>query len=181
MKEGYEYSKRVAVVAALAVCSAASMYCICKEIEGRCLGRLNSLGRAEIKLEQEIAAMSGVGDSELTALRSTIGRLRVSLDSGDAGDLILRRLGDSWSVEPGPKEDRNGFSLQTSTLRMRSPTPADWQNIVDIIGALERLPGVGIASFEMSTMGDTGRRNIKKMRLGLEIRSRSADSIPGNP
>jgi hypothetical protein len=181
MKQGYEYSKSLAVLSALAICSTISMAWLREEDSAKWAFRLRDIERLTKNGEDQVAARSKCDDSDLATLRMRVGRFRLLLGSGDTERLVSGLFGKSWAAEPTLQEDRDGYSIQLSGFSMISPTLDDWQKAVSTLGTLEGLPGVGIARFSMRTSGETELRNVDELRVLVEIRSCGPKRGPVKP
>jgi hypothetical protein len=107
-----------------------------------------------------------------------VARFRSLLGPKDTLETVITRLGKGWIANPAPVNHRDGFSVELSTFRRISPTIEDWQKDIDIVGALESLPGVGIVSFEMKTSGALDGRKVERMEIIAEMDSKSQVGTP---
>jgi hypothetical protein len=170
MIKGIEYSKRLAALCALVLSATVAMVCLYEEMETRRHLRLNAYGNAVRCIAEQIAARADCEDSDLVALRGKVERSRSLLGSKDTLEILVRTFGTGWSIISNAKDDRSGFEVQLSTFRMRNPTLGDWQKIVDLVGSLEQLPGVGIENFRMNTSGDIEHREVSVVEVIVESR-----------
>src|SRR5208283_3111914 len=107
-------------------------------------------------------------------------RFRQLLGPESTAELVMGQFDKSWVAEIGASDDRDGFAIQSSSFRMLSPTLKDWQKVLEIVGSLERLPGVGVASLKMKTSGNMEHREVDKMEVVVEIHSRRPEHSPRN-
>jgi len=181
MIEGIEYSKRLATLCALALCGTAAMAWLGEEMAASSALRLGACNDTVRAISRQIATRSNCGYSDLVALRSEVKRSESLLGSEDTLETLVRTFGNAWAVKSEAKDDRDGLVVQCSTFRMLTPTLEDWQKVVELVGALERLPGVGIDSFRMNTSGDVEHREVETMEVIVETRFRSRIRSSINP
>jgi hypothetical protein len=181
MNAGIQYSKPLAVLCALAVCTASLPFLYYRRNAAERTLQIKVLESLARNGALQIAARSSFGDSNLASLRLRAAQSQALFAPGDTLDMVVGQLASSWSAESGPNLDRDGFRIQSRKLSMISPSLTDWPKVVDILGALERLPGVGITKFEMRTSGDSDHRNVDKLEIDVEIRSRSLSPVTVSP
>jgi hypothetical protein len=171
MIRGIRYSRPLATVVAatfVAACAAAWH----REV---LVSRIAEQRRQAAALEEQISgpmgAMEMYSDERLRALRKQVGLFRVRLGGAGTWGSLVSRLGQGWTSERGPAEDRGGYSIQLGTFKLLAPSTADWPRIVDAVKASEGIPGVRIVEFEMKASGDLDRRSLDLVRILMEVQS----------
>jgi hypothetical protein len=181
MKEGVVYSGRLAILCGAALGAAILMAWLRQDLKGVRTAKLRVDARLEAELSRQIAARSDCEESDLEALRTRVDRLRIFLGPKGTWEVLVRQFGKSWTAQAGPKSDCEGYSVQTGTLRLLSPTLADWSKTIDVLTASELLPGVGITGFEMRTSGNRERRSVDLVKVDVEIHTRRSENISVKP
>jgi hypothetical protein len=182
MTRGVAYSKPLAVAAAAALAGAFVLLWARMATDASLSQARLHAASAEGDLTTRVTAMSAYASENLDALRRQVGNFRVHLGAEDTWEGIVRLVGNGWIAEPGPKEERNGYSVQLGTLKLGSHSVGDWPEIVDTVKALEATPGVGIAEFEMKTSGSGDRRSLDTARILVVIQaSRTRPNPPTTP
>jgi hypothetical protein len=118
------------------------------------------------------AAAAPFDQAHLQTLRWQIRDQREQLGGADAWARVRETLRDQWRPEGETAADREGFSVRTGAFRMPSPMTADWPGIVATVGALERIPGVGIGLLELAATGPSGPRPMDLVRVTVVVHSR---------
>ena len=171
MIRGVKFSRRLAAVAAAA---AAAAFASAWHREALASDIAVERRRAA-DLEQQFAGRMGAiemySDEKLRALREQVGHSRVRLGEAGTWGRLVSRLGQGWASQPGPAEDRGGYSIQFGTLRLVATATADWPKIVDAVRISEATPGVRILELEMRASGDQDRRSLDLVRILLEVQS----------
>ncbi len=121
------------------------------------------------EINTQVSARAAFDSASLEALRTRVRDLRGRLGAADTWDRILVQLGKEWTGDLGKREDRGGYSAQEGSLVLRSPTTSDWPDILGAVGELERIPGVGVVGFEMSTSGDRAHRSVDLVRITVAL------------
>jgi hypothetical protein len=116
--------------------------------------------------------MSEFEGERLESLRSRVRRALLQLGTEDTWERLVRRFGERWTVEQGPRDERNGSSVQLGTFRLKSPVLADWPGIIETLGDSEAIPGVGITGIEMRTSGGTERRSLDSVTVRVSVQMR---------
>jgi hypothetical protein len=163
MTRGVAYSKPLAVAAMIALGAAGTMLWARLATEAG-LSKLRRDSAADKRaLQTRIAAMSDCETENVDSLRREVSRFRVNLAAFGTWESLASSL--------GPKEERNGYSIQLGTLRLLSHAVGEWPEIVSTVGRLEALPGVGIAELEMKTSGTGDRRSLETTRILVVIQA----------
>ncbi len=172
MTRGIVYSKRLAAASAVAIAAACATFWLSAQLKSKVLKRQHSAAALAASLSAQIAAKSEFEDERLEMLRDHVRRIRLQLGTDDTWDRMVRKFGERWAVEPGPKENRNGSSVQRGVFRLRSPRLTDWPEIIENVKNAEALPGVGIAQFEMNTSGSLVRRSLDSVTILVAVQTR---------
>jgi len=171
MIKGVQYSKPLAAGGAAAVIAAFVAIWQHFELGANISEQGRSAAIAESNLRSEVAAKSMFESEDLKALRDRMSRSRIQFgDEGTWGRLV-RRVGDRWSAEAGPTDDKGGTSTRYGTIRLLSPSVTDWARIVEAVTDSEETPGVGVAEFEMRTSGSRDRRSLDLVRILIAIQT----------
>ena len=181
MTEGTTFSKRYVALCSVAIGVAILMAWLCQETAANRKAKLSNASGDEREISRQIAARSAFADSDLAALRLHVDRFQVLLGPEDQLATVVRGFGSSWDAESNSTEERNGFSVHIETFRKLAPRIADWSKAIDLLGELELLPGVGIARFEMRTIGDHSHRSVDFLKVVVEIHSRHSMHNLVNP
>jgi hypothetical protein len=171
MTRGVTYSKPLAVAAMIALGAAGTMLSARLATEARLSKLQRDSAADERALQTRIAAMSDYETENVASLRREVSRFRVNLAAFGTWESLVASLGSAWDCEPGPKDERNGYSIQLGTLRLLSHAVGEWPEIVNTVGRLEALPGVGIAELEMKTSGTGDRRSLETTRILVVIQA----------
>jgi hypothetical protein len=176
MNRGFAFSRSLATACSAAVAAACAALCIHARIGSLILDRQRGAAQWEASLTAQIASRSEFEGDRLESLRGRVRRARLQLGSEDTWDRVVRRFGERWSVEAGPRDDRDGCSIQSGTFRLKSPALADWPGIVDAIGDSEALPGVGVEDLDMKTSGGLERRSLDSVTIRVSVQTRRTDA-----
>jgi hypothetical protein len=130
----------------------------------------------EANLNAEIAANSMYDSTSLTALRDRVGRSRIRLGDEATWGRLAGRFGEGWTVEAGAADEKGEHSIQYGTIRLQSPSVADWPKIVEAVADLEAMPGVGIAELEMTSSGGRDRRSLDLVRILVAVHTKRSGS-----
>jgi hypothetical protein len=171
MTRGFEYSRLLAAAASGAVAVAGGMFWLHVALKARWSEHLRRASSVEARMSEQVAALSEFEAEKLEALRSKVGRVRVQLGPEDTWERLIAKLGDSWAVEAGHREERTGCSVQCGVFRLKSPVVSDWPAIVEALKDSEALPGVGIAEIEMQTSGNLERRSLDYVRILVTVQA----------
>ena len=128
----------------------------------------------ERSLNAQIAGESEYDASRLNRVRDEVRSFQVQLGPRDAWEQVARIFAARWTLEVSSRDDREGYSTQSGSFRMQSPTVADWREIVDTVAAAEKAPGAAVTDFEMKAGGDRIHPAIDLVRIGVSIRSHPA-------
>jgi hypothetical protein len=116
--------------------------------------------------------------SDVASLQCRVARFRSLLGPEGILETVITSVGKAWIANPGPVNHRDGFSVELSTFKKLSPTVEDWKQVIGMLGALESMPGVGIASFEMKSSGALDSRKVELLEIIVEMDSKSPVSTP---
>lgn len=172
MIRGIAYSRLSCALCVTGVGTACLMALVHRHLTGECTNRRCNSADLESSLSSQIASKKGCGESDLDELRKRVERFRGQLGPDDAWMRLVHQFGRRWKVEAGPKEDKDGYSIQIGTFLLTSPTVADWPEIIEAVGAAEQLPGVGIAGIQMRSTGSRKSRSVEIVRVLVDIHAR---------
>jgi hypothetical protein len=177
MTRGLAYSRVLAAVCSAAVAPACATLWLHTHLESAISEHQHRAAAMEEGVSAEIVAMSEFGAERLETLRGRVRQARLLLGTEDTWDRLVRRFGERWAVEPGPRDDRDGSTVQYGTFRLKSPMLADWSGIIETLGDSEALPGVGITRIEMRTDGGLERRAFTSVivRMAVQMRRRGGN------
>jgi hypothetical protein len=178
---GVAYSKPRAALSAAGLAAAFAMAWLQHHITGERHERLRQTTDLERNLANKIAAMSDFEDRNRDELRAQVDKFRVQLGPEGAWNRLVRQFGKDWTVDAGPRDDMDGYSVQVGTFRLQSPVTSDWSKIVEAVKASEQLPGVGIVGFEMKTSGDREHRSVNFVRVEVAIQTVLSTSASARP
>jgi hypothetical protein len=178
MTRGLVFSRALAAACSAAAAAACAAFWLHAHMGSAISRRQRLAADLEAGLAAQIAAKSEYEGEKLEALRDRVRRTRLLLGAEDTWDRLVRRFGERWTVESGPREERSGSSVQFGTFRLKSPVLADWTGIIETLGDSEALPGVGITGIEMRTSGGLERRSMDSVtvRVAVQMRRRSGSS-----
>jgi hypothetical protein len=177
MIRGVSYSRWSAAVSAAGIGAALLAVLIHNHDVRSRSARLSEVAGRESDLLAQIGAKSGFDQTSMDALRAKVNRFRVRLGPEGSWDRAVRLMGKAWAAFAEPRDDREGFSVQTGTFRLESPATDDWPQIVEAVKGLEQIPGVGVIGFEMRTSGDRERRSVDLVKVLVAVQTlRSAQS-----
>lgn len=175
MIRGIEYSKPLAAACATAIIASCTMAWLRVGLNAKISEQRRRASTLESNLTGQMEAKSEYDDENLNALRERVGRLRTQLGPDGTWERVAGQFGDGWKSEPGPSDDKNGYSVRYGTFKLLSPAVTDWAKIVEAVRNSEAIPGVAIAEFEMKTSGGRDRRSLDLVRILVAVRtSRSA-------
>jgi len=174
MTRGLIFSKALAAAAAAALIAASATYWVRAAAKTDLVAQRRQAATAERELRTRVDAMAAYESENLDSLRRQVGRFRTHLGTESTWDGLVRALGSGWSAEIGPRDDRGAYSIQLGTLTLVSHAVGEWPGIVDALGQLEAMPGVGIAEFEMKTSGSSDSRTLDTARMGVVIQTTRA-------
>lgn len=175
MIRGVQYSLPFAAVGVAALAATGSMIWLRFDLEARIAGQRRRASIAEASLSSQIAAKSMYERECLETLHSQVSRFRERLGTDGTWERAVGQFGSGWNAELGARDDRSGYSIQYGTLRLISPTLADWPRIIGAVRDSEAIPGVGIAEIEMKASGSRGQRTLDLVRILLAIKTRRAE------
>ena len=174
MRKGFTCTRPVALAAALSA-AAAAVSCLVGSIQSsRTLARHQHGLQEERGLNAQIAGESDYDASRLNRVRDEVRSFQVQLGPRDAWEQVARIFAARWTLEVSSRDDREGYSTQSGSFRMQSPTVADWREIVDTVAAAEKAPCAAVTDFEMKAGGDRIHPAIDLVRIGVSIRSHPA-------
>jgi hypothetical protein len=178
MIRGVQYSRPAAIGAAAAAVAVGAVTWQHHALGARILEQRARAAAVEERLNGEIAANSMYESDRLTALRDQVGRSRIRLGDAATWGRIAGRFGEGWTLETGAIDEKGDHSIQYGTIRLPSPSVADWPKIVEAVTDLEAIPGVGIAEFEMTSSGGRDRRSMDLVRILVAVHTRRTGSKP---
>jgi hypothetical protein len=178
MIRGVVYSKHLLVVSAIGIAAACTMALVRYHVASEWKERLRRISDLEALLSKQIAARSDCRDIVLNTLRARVGTFRSQLGSENAWECLVRQFGNGWTAEAGPRDGRDGYSVQIGTLIMLSPIASDWPAIVESIRTAEQLSGVRIARIEMKSSGSREHRVVDLVKIVVAIQSRRTETAP---
>jgi hypothetical protein len=181
MTRGITYSKPLAGAAVAALVVAGALFCMREANAANRAGLRRHAESDERALEAQVSAMSAFEDENVAALRARVGRLRLQLGPDGTWERLVSRLGAGWGSEAGTREDKAGYSIQTGTVSVLSRGVDEWPAIVEAVGQMEAMPGVGIAEFEMKTSGSGDRRTLDTARMLVVIQTTRTGSTAISP
>lgn len=174
MIRGIVYSRRLSALSTACVGAAFGMALFRHHLTRETTELRRRTADLEGTFTRQIAAKSDFEDSMLDALRVRVGKFRGQLGPEDTWEQLVRQFGKRWEIEAGPRDERDGYSLQVGTFLLLSPTPSDWPRIVEAVEAAEKFQGVGIAAFEMKSSGSREHRAVDLVRIVVAIHTRRA-------
>lgn len=178
MTRGLIFSKPLAVAGAAALIAASAMLWVRSSTQADLVALRRDGETAQRDLRNRVDSMSAFENDNLESLRRRVGRFRMHLGTEGTWDGLVRALGNGWSAEIGPRDDRGAYSVQLGTLTLVSHAVGEWPAIVGAAGQLEAMPGVGIAEFEMKTSGSGDRRSLDTARMVVVIQTTRAALDP---
>jgi hypothetical protein len=161
-----------AVLCATGVGAACLMALVHRALADERTDRRRRAADIESVLSRQIASKEDYGDSNLSELRGRVERFRRQLGPDDAWMRLVRQFGLRWAAEQGPKEDKDGYSIQVGTFLLTSPAASDWPEIIEAVGAAEQLPGVDVKGFEMRSTGSRKSRSVDTVKVVVTIHAR---------
>jgi hypothetical protein len=176
MIRGVSFSRVLAAAGSAAIVAACATLWLRLEVNSEDLEHRRLASGLEASLSAQISAKAVYDDARLEAMRSRVGRFRLQLGTNDTWDRLVRGFGEGWKAEVGPRDERNGFSIQYGVFRLKSPALADWPEIVERLKDSEALPGVGIVEFEMKTSGSREQRSLDMVRILVAVQTRTTVS-----
>jgi hypothetical protein len=168
---GIQYSRPLAaasIAAAVALCAMIGLHL---ELKAGILERRRRASVVEATLLSQINAKSMYGAESLEELRDKVGQFRVQLGSQGTWERLVGQLGEGWTAESGPMDNKGDYSIRFGTFRLISPSVLDWPKIVEAVKESEAIPGVGIAEFEMKASGDRDRRSLDLVRFLVAVQT----------
>jgi hypothetical protein len=182
MTRGIAYSKPLVAAGAAALVAASAMFWMHRATSAKISELRRHAATEESDLLNRINAMSAYESENVDSMRRQVGRFRMHLGTEATWDILVSRLGNRWVVDKGSKEEKGIYSVQLVTLRLVSHAVGEWPSIVEAVGQLEAIPGVGIAEFEMKTSGADDRRSLDTARILVAIQtSRAALNSSNTP
>ena len=175
MIRGVQYSLPLAAAGAAALVAVGSMMWLRLGLSSEIVEQRRLASVAETSLSSQIAAKSMYERERLEELREQIGRFRVRLGADGTWDSVVSRIGLGWYAEPGTRNERGTYSIQYGTLKLMSPTVADWPRVIEAVGESEAIPGVGIAEIEIKASGVRGQRTLELVRILVAVQTRHAE------
>jgi hypothetical protein len=179
MIRGIRYRRSLAIFGAAAVIAACASYRLRITLNAQIAERRLRASAQEASISRQIAEKIMYDDGRLRELRERVSRFRVTLGGEGTWDSLVRRLGNGWSAESGPMEDRGGYSVQYGTIKLLSHTVSEWPRIVEAVRDTEAMPGVGVAELEMKASGDRERRSLDLVRILVAVQTSRAGLSPG--
>jgi hypothetical protein len=181
MIRGIAYTKPLAAAAVAALAAAGGLFWMRTANAADRAGLRLRAESEERTLQARVSAMSAFDSKNVDELRTQVSRLRKQLGTKGAWERIVTRLGVGWASEAATKEDKAGYSVQTGTFSVLSHGVDEWPAIVETVGQLEAIPGVGIAGFEMNTSGSGDRRTLDTARMLVVVQTSRPAPTPITP
>jgi hypothetical protein len=173
MKKGVVFTGNKVAVAAASIAAAAVVLLARGELKKK-VSREAAQGQFQIQqMEDQVRAETDFDETHIVGLRQKVRRFRERLGDEGTWSRLLSGLGGGWAMEAVTRADREGYTIQYGTFRMKAPMVSDWQAILATVRFAEGLPGVGIGEFEMRAVGDGVQSSLSLVSMVVVVQSRS--------